>query len=91
MCKKYEQAMDSLHEKLRGETVTERRAIYTETDGERDYLGFFAVIDGVLANFFEVDHNGKVRVCGLVPFYGGMSHSRVAYEFGTPGAKVAFC
>lgn len=91
MCKKYDTALDNLFDKLRGENVSERRAIYTEQDGQKDYLGFFAVIDQTIGNFFDVDADGKVHACGLVPYYGGMSNRRIAHDFGAPGAMVCRC
>jgi len=92
MCKKFDKALDNLYEKLRGENVSERRAIYqTDEQGQKDYLGFFAVIDGTIANFFDVDHEGNVRVSDFVPYYGGMSNRRIASDFGVPNAAVCPC
>jgi len=92
MCKKYDKALDNLYDKLRGENVTERRAIFTKDDnGEKDYLGFFAVIDSTIANFFDVDNDGKVHISDFVPYYGGMSNRRIANDFGAPGAMVCRC
>lgn len=92
MCKKYDEALDNLYTKLRGENVTERKVIFQEADdGQRDVLGFFAVIDQTIANFFTVDNDGKVRVSGFIPYYGGMGNRRIANDFGTPGAMVCRC
>lgn len=92
MCKKLDKAIDSLCEKLRGENVTERKVIYVnDADGNMDYLGFFAVIDQTIANFFSVDNDGNVRVSGFIPYYGGMGNRRIANDFGTPNAMVCRC
>ena len=92
MCKRYDEALDNLYVKLRGENVTERKAIYTECeDGQRDVLGFFAVIDQTIANFFTVDNDGHVRCSDFIPYYRGMGNRRIANDFGTPGASVCPC
>lgn len=91
MCKTYEHhqnAIDNLTTLLRGETVTDRRAIY-ERDGDvLDLVAFFTVLNGTEATFLEVDEHDEVHPYDFVPYYGGMGNRKVAQLAGCPTGIV---
>ena len=80
MCKTTEgrnRAYDRLSDILRGEVVTDRRAIF-ERDGDAiDLVAFFTVLNGTVGNLYEVHRDGDVERYDTIPYYGGMGNRKV--------------